>query len=216
MRKFVIIGLGNFGFYLAKSLFEEGREVVGLDREKERVQRLKEFCSYAVVGDATDKSVLESIGIEKGIAVIVSLGNNISASVLVTLYLKDLNVENIYVKIISEDHGRALERIGATEVIFPERDLAKKLAKTLLSPNLIDYIPLTEEYNIFEIAPPKEFIGKTLGEIRLRRKYNINILAVRGVVPEKITMNPDGTFMIKDSDILLGLGKPDDIEKIRG
>ncbi|NIS69140.1 MAG: NAD(P)-binding domain-containing protein [Proteobacteria bacterium] len=216
MSKFVVIGLGNFGFYLAKSLFEEGKEVIGLDREKERVQRLKEFCSYAVVGDATDKSVLESIGIEKDIVVIVSLGGDISASVLVTLYLRDLNVENIYVKIISEDHGRALERIGATEVIFPERDLARKLARTLLSPNLIDYIPLTEEYNIFEIAPPREFIGKTLGEIRLRRKYNINILAVRGVVPEKLTMNPDGTFMIKDSDILLALGKPDDIEKIKG
>ncbi|NIM99670.1 MAG: NAD(P)-binding domain-containing protein [candidate division Zixibacteria bacterium] len=216
MRKFVVIGLGNFGFYLARSLFEEGKDVIGVDRDKERVQRLREFCSYAVVGDATDKSVLESIGIEREHLVVVSLGGNISASVLVTLYLKDLKVENIYVKIISEDHGRALERIGATEVIFPERDLAKKLAKTLLSPNLIDYIPLTEEYNIFEIAPPKEFIGKTLGEIRLRRKYNINILAVRGVVPEKITMNPDGTFMIKDSDILLALGKPDDIEKIRG
>ncbi len=216
MRKFVVIGLGNFGFYLARSLFEEGKDVIGVDRDKERVQRLREFCSYAVVGDATDKSVLESIGIEREHLVVVSLGGNISASVLVTLYLKDLKVENIYVKIISEDHGRALERIGATEVIFPERDLARKLAKTLLSPNLIDYIPLTEEYNIFEIAPPKEFIGKTLGEIRLRRKYNINILAVRGVVPEKITMNPDGTFMIKDSDILLALGKPDDIEKIRG
>ncbi len=216
MRKFVVIGLGNFGFYLARNLFEEGADVIGVDHDKERVQRLKEFCSYAVVGDATDKSVLESIGIEREHVVVVSLGGNISASVLVTLYLKDLKVENIYVKIISEDHGRALERIGATEVIFPERDLAKKLAKTLLSPNLIDYIPLTDEYNIVEIAPPKEFIGKTLGEIRLRRKYNINILAVRGVVPEKITMNPDGTFMIKDSDILLALGKPDDIEKIRG
>lgn len=216
MGKFVVIGLGNFGFYLAKSLFEEGRDVIGVDLNKEKIQRLQEFCSYAVVGDVTDKSILESIGMEKGDVVIVSLGDNISASVLVTLYLKDLDIQNIYVKIISEDHGRVLEKIGALEVIFPERDLAKKVAKTLSSPNLIDYLPLTEEYTIVEIAPPKEFIGKTLAELGLRNKYHISIIAVRGLVPERITLNPGGAFTIKDSDILLALGKPDDIEKIKG
>lgn len=215
MRKFVVIGLGNFGFYLAKSLFEEGKEVIGVDRDKERVQRLKEFCSYGIVGDATDKSVFESIGIERDHIVIVSLGNNISASVLATLFLKDIHVEDVYVKIVSEDHGRVLERVGATEVIFPERDLAKKLAKTLLSPNLIDYIPLTDEYNIVEIAPPREFIGKTLAELMLRNKYNINIVGVRSLIPEKITMNPGGSFTIKDSDILIALGKPEDIQRIK-
>jgi len=216
MRKFIVIGLGNFGFYLAKSLFEDRQEVIGVDRSRERVQRLQEFCSYAVVGDVMDKSFLESIGIERDDVTVVSLGANISASVLVTLYLKDLHAENIYVKIISEDHGRALEKVGATEVIFPERDLAKKLAKTLLSPNLLDYIPLSDEYNIVEIAPPKDFIGKTLAELRLRNKYNINILAVRSLIPEKITMNPGATFTVKDSDILLAMGKSEDIEKIRG
>jgi trk system potassium uptake protein TrkA len=215
MGKFVIIGLGNFGHYLARSLFEEGKEVIGLDRNKERVQRLQEFCSYALVGDATDKSILESIGIEKKDTVIVSLGDNISASILVTLYLKDLDIQNIHVKIISEDHGRALEKIGATEVIFPERDLAKKMAKSLTSPNLLDYLPLTEEYDIVEIAPPKEFIGKTLAELKLRSKYHINILAVRGLVPETITMNPGGGLTIKDSDILIAMGKPEDIERIK-
>ena len=129
-------------------------------------------------------------------------------------YLKDLDIQNIYVTIISEDHGRALERIGATEVVFPERDLAKKLAKTLSSPNLIDYIPLSDEYNIVEIAPPKKFIGKTLAELALRNKHNISILGVRSLIPEKITMNPGGTFAVKDSDILIALGRPDDIEKI--
>ncbi len=215
MGKFVVIGLGNFGYYLAKSLYDGGKEVIGVDRNKERVQRLQESCSYAMVGDATEKSILESIGIEKDDVVIVSLGGNISASVLVTLYLRDLDIHNIYVKIISEDHGRALEKVGASEVIFPERDLAKKMAKSLTSPNLIDYLPLTEEYTIVEIGPPKEFIGKTLAELHLRSKYHISILAVRGLVPETITMNPGGDFTVKDSDILIALGKPEDIEKIR-
>jgi len=214
MGKFVVLGLGNFGIYLAKSLFEVGKEVIAVDRNKERVQKAQEFCSYALVGDATDKSMLDSIGVEKGDTVMVSLGDNISASVLVTLYLKDLDVQNVHVKIISEDHGRVLEKIGATEVIFPERDLAKKVAQTLSSPNVIDYLPLTGEYDIVEIAPPKDFIGKTLAELRLRNKYNISILAVRGLVPESITMNPGGSFTVKDSDILIVLGKPDDIEKI--
>jgi trk system potassium uptake protein TrkA len=216
MGKFVIIGLGNFGYYLAKSLSEEGKEVIAVDRNQERIQGVQEFCSYAIAGDVTDKSIVDSIGIEKEDAVIVNLGDNISASVLVTLYLRDLDVEHIYVKIMSEDHGRAVEKIGATEVIFPERDLAKKLAKTLSSPNLIDYLPLTDEYTIVEIAPPKNFIGKTLAELKLRNKYNISILAVKGLVPESITMNPGGSFTVKDSDILLVLGKPDDIEKIKG
>jgi trk system potassium uptake protein TrkA len=216
MGKFVVIGLGNFGYYVAKSLFEEGKEVVGVDRNKDRVQRLQEFCSYAMVGDATEKSVLESVGVEKGDWVIVSLGDNISASVLVTLYLRDMHIENIHVKIISEDHGRVLERIGAKEIIFPEKDLAQKLAKTFLSPNLIDYLPLGDEYNIVEIAPPKDFVGKTLAALNIRGKYNISILAVRGLVPETMTMNPGGGFTVKDSDILIALGKPGDIEKIRG
>jgi trk system potassium uptake protein TrkA len=216
MGKFVVLGLGNFGIYLAKSLSEVGKEVIAVDRNKERVQKAQEFCSYALVGDATDKSMLDSIGVEKGDTVMVSLGDNISASVLVTLYLKDLDVQNVQVKIISEDHGRVLEKIGATEVIFPERDLAQKVAQTLSSPNVIDYLPLTGEYDIVEIAPPKDFIGKTLAELRLRNKYNISILAVRGLVPESITMNPGGSFTVKDSDILLALGKPDDIEKIKG
>ncbi len=215
MGKFVVLGLGNFGFYLAKSLSEVGKEVIAVDRNKERVQKAQEFCSYALVGDATDKSMLDSIGVEKDDTVMVSLGDNISASVLVTLYLRDLDVQNVQVKIISEDHGRALEKIGATEVIFPERDLAKKVAQTLSSPNVIDYLPLTGEYDIVEIAPPKDFIGKTLAELRLRNKYDISILAVRNVVPESITMNPGGSFTVKDSDILIVLGKPDDIKKIK-
>jgi trk system potassium uptake protein TrkA len=140
MGKFVVLGLGNFGIYLAKSLSEVGKEVIAVDRNKERVQKAQEFCSYALVGDATDKSMLDSIGVEKGDTVMVSLGDNISASVLVTLYLKDLDVQNVQVKIISEDHGRVLEKIGATEVIFPERDLAQKVAQTLSSPNVIDLI----------------------------------------------------------------------------
>jgi len=216
MPKFVIVGVGNFGFYLAKSLSEEGKDVIAMDHNKERVQRVQEFCSYAVVGNATDKSILESVGIEKDDTAIVSLGDDISASVLVTLYLKDLDIQNIYVKIISEDHGRVLEKIGAREIIFPERDLAKKVAQTLSSPNVIDYLPLTGEYDIVEIAPPKDFIGKTLAELKLRNKYNISILAVRGLVPESITMNPGGSFILKDSDILIVLGKPDDIDKIKG
>lgn len=122
----------------------------------------------------------------------------------------------IYVKIISEDHGRALEKIGATKVIFPERDLARKLAQTLSFPNVIDYLPLTEEYNIVEITVPQEFIGKTRGELKLRDKYNINVIAVKSLIPEKITMNPGAAFAAKDSNILLVLGRPDDKEQIMG
>ncbi len=215
MKKFAVFGLGNFGFTVARALYEEGHEVLCVDKETERIQRIQEFATHTIVGSATDRSLLESIGVAEMDAVIVSLGNDLGASILATLYLKDLEAKNIMVKIRSEDHGRILEKVGADEVIFPEKETAIKIAKSLSNPNILDYIPLSSDYSILEVAPPKEFIGKTLSEINLRAKYGVNVIAVRELVPDRITMVPGGSFVVKDSDILIVLGRPTDIEKIK-
>ena len=215
MKKFAVFGLGNFGFSVAKALYEEGHEVLCVDREEERIRRIQDFATHTIIGDVTDRSLLESVGISEKDAVIVSLGENLSASILATLYLKDLKVKNILVKIRSEDHGRILEKIGASEVIFPEKETAIKIAKSLSNPNILDYIPLSPEYSILEVAPPNNFIGKTLGEINLRAKYGVNVIAVRELVPDRLTMVPGGSFVVKDSDILIVLGRPEDIAKIK-
>ncbi|RLA94087.1 MAG: TrkA family potassium uptake protein [Deltaproteobacteria bacterium] len=214
--KFGVIGLGNFGSTVAKALFEAGHDVVVLDRDRDRVQAMQRYATQAVIADATQKEILEELALDKMDAVIVSLGKDLSASVLVTLYLRDLKVKKIVVKIASEDHGRVLDRVGATEIVFPEKDMALRLAQSLISPNILDYLPLSPEYSLLELAPPKEFIGKSLAELRLRSRFGVNVLAVRQIIPERMIINPSADFVIKDSDVLVVLGKREDLDKIGG
>jgi trk system potassium uptake protein TrkA len=213
--KFAVIGLGNFGFNVVKTLHESGDEVLGIDRNKERAQRTQGHSSQTIIADATDKSILETAGLQDMNAVVVSLGDNLSASILVTLFLREIGVENIIVKITSEEHGRALEKIGATTLVFPERDTAMKLAKSLSSPNILDYLPLSPDYSIMEVTAPDGFMGKSLGELELLSRHNVNVIAVREMKPEKMVLNPTMRYQVKDGDILIVLGKRADIEGLK-
>ena len=215
MKRVVVIGLGIFGFHIAKELYENGMEVIAIDKSKEVIQKIKDFSSKAVVADAREKEVLESIGIQEEDIVIVSFGEDLSSSTLLTLHLKELNVKRIIVKAPNEDHKRILQKVGATEVIIPEREMAGKVAKSLISPNVIDYIPVSEDYNISEIAPPASFIGKSIAELNLRNRYHIEVIAIRDVLSDKITLVPLASSVIKDSDILVVIGKEPDIKKIK-
>jgi trk system potassium uptake protein TrkA len=211
----VVVGLGIFGFNITKDLFENGFEVIAIDKNKEVINRIRDFSTKAVLADATDKELLEMIGIQPEDVVIVSFGEDLAASTLLTLHLKEMNVKSIIVKAPNEDHKRILEKVGATEVIIPEKEMADKLAKSLISPNVLDYIPLTREYTICEIAPPASFIGKAIGEIQLRRRYNIGVIATRDVLTDSIQMIPSADFVIKDSDILVVIGKEKDIQDLK-
>jgi trk system potassium uptake protein TrkA len=212
MKRVVVIGLGIFGFNIAKDLYENGFEVVAIDKNKEVIQKIRDFSTKAVLADGT---VMESIGIQEDDVVIVSFGEDLAASTLITLRLKEMKVKNIIVKAPNEDHKHVLEKVGATEVIIPEREMADKVAKSLISPNVLDYIPLSDEYTICEIAPPPSFMGKTIGELHLRSKYHIEVIAVREMLPERLTMVPRADFTIKDSDILVVIGKEKDVQKIK-
>lgn len=215
MKRVVVIGLGIFGFNIAKDLYENGIEVIAVDKDKEVVQKIKDFSTKAVLADGTDKEVMESIGIQEDDIVIISFGENLAASTLITLHLKEMKVRNIIVKAPNEDHKRVLEKVGATEVIIPEREMADKVAKSIISPNILDYIPLSEDYTISEIVPPASFMGKTIGELHLRTRHHIEVIAVRETLPERLTMVPRAEFVIKDSDVLVVIGKDKDIQKIR-
>jgi len=215
MKRVVVIGLGIFGFNLAKDLFEAGLEVIAVDKNKDLVQKIRDFSTKAVVADATEKEVLEAIGIEENDVIIVSFGEDLAASTILTLHLKEMNVRTIIVKAPNEDHKRILEKVGATEVVIPEREMAAKIARSLISPNVMDYLPLTREYTICEIAPPASFVGKSIAEIQLRKKYNIGLLASRDVLTDQITMIPGGDFVVKDSDILVVIGKEKDIQNLK-
>jgi trk system potassium uptake protein TrkA len=215
MKRVVVIGLGIFGFNIAKDLYENGIEVVAVDKNKEVIQKIKDFSTKAILADGRDKDILESIGIQPDDVVIVSFGEDLAASTLITLHLKEMKVKTIIVKAPNEDHKHVLEKVGATEVIIPEKAMADKVAKSLISPNVLDYIPLSEDYTISELIPPPSFFEKTISELHLRSKYHVEVIAIREVLPERLTMVPRADFVIKDSDVLVVIGKEKDIQKIK-
>ena len=215
MKRVVVVGLGIFGFNIAKDLFENGFEVIAIDKNKDVVNRIRDFSTKAVLADATDRELLEMIGIQPDDTVIISFGEDLAASTLLTLHLKEMNIKNILVKAPNEDHKRILEKVGATEVIIPEKAMASKVAKGLISPNVLDFLPISEDFTISEVAPPPGFLGKTLADLRLRGKYHVEVIAIRDVLSDKIQLVPRADFVIKDSDILIVIGKEADIQKIQ-
>jgi len=215
LKRVVVVGLGIFGYNIAKDLFENGFEVIAIDKNKEVINRIRDFSTKAILADATDKELLEMIGIQPDDTVIVSFGEDLAASTLLTLHLKEMHVKNIIVKAPNDDHKRILEKVGANEVIIPEKEMASKVAKGIISPNVLDFLPVSEDFTICEVAPPAGFLGKTIADLRLRGKYHIEVIAIRDVLSDKVQMVPRADFVIKDSDILIVIGKEQDIQKIQ-
>ncbi len=214
MPRVVVIGLGIFGYNVVKNLFEGGMDVIAIDKNKDAVQKVRDYSSRAIVADGIDKSVMDSIGIGADDVVILSFGEDLAASTLATLHLKQLGVRNIIVKAPNEEHKLVLEKVGATEVIIPEKEMANKLARGFISPNLIDYIPLSDDYMICETAPPKQFIGKSLRDVHMRSKHHVDVISIRDTLTDNVHMvQPD--YLMKDSDILVVIGKSDDIDKLK-
>ena len=214
-KRFLVIGLGKFGFHVAKTLYEEGHEVIALDQDHEKIQDIAEHCTEAIIMDATDKSRLAALAPQEMDAVVLSTGAETGKSILITLYLSELGAKNILAKARDEDHGKILSMVGARELIEPERAMAERLAKGLSTPNMIDFLPLENEYSLLQIAPPRPFVGKTLAQLNLRARYHVYIIAIKETVPDNFIMLPPADFLIKDSDVLIMVGKQDDIKKIR-
>lgn len=215
MKQFAVIGLGNFGHYLARALCAKGHEVMAIDRDPQKVQAIRDLITQAVVADATDREVLETLGLRNMDTVVVAIGTEINNSVLATLHLRDVGVRHIVAMAISEPHGRILEKIGASEVVFPERDLATSLAEKLHNPNMLDYMPFSPDYSIVELAPPKGFVGRPLRDLDLINRYGVQVVAVKELIPDRLNMIPTGKFVVKDSDILILLGPNKSLERLR-
>ncbi len=205
-KQFAVIGLGNFGFYLASGLFQKGHEVLGIDINPRKVQEIRDQVSRAVIADATDLQALRELELETMDAVVVSIGSVLNSSILATLNVKDMGVKRVVAKAVSNAHGRILQKIGADEIYFPEKDIALTAAQRLDNPNVLDYLPFMEGYSIVELAPPKEFVGKTLIELDLINNQGIQVVAVKELVPERVVMIPTGRYLVKDSDVLVLLG----------
>ncbi len=225
MKKFVAIGLGNFGLTLAKTLVENGCEVLGVDSSRETVNQAKEFLTYAIIGDASKREVLSALSLKDFDGAIVSIGQDMAPSILISLYLKEIGVKKIIVRAISEDHGKVLSSIGVSDVIFPERDMAVKLAGMLSLRNALDYLPLGEDYGIIEVTPPGHFLGKSLKELKIPNKYNCQVIGLK-IYPgdtaspadeSKVTvkMAPSADDIISGNMVMILLGRLGDIAKIQ-
>ncbi|MGQ9800093.1 MAG: potassium channel family protein [Candidatus Saccharicenans sp.] len=212
--RFAIIGLGSFGSYLARTLYDKGHEVLVIDKDKDKVEEAKDFSSQAVWMDSADKESLQALGIQDMDVVVVSLGPEMESSILTVLYLHELGVNRIMAKALSADHGKILEAIGATEVIYPERDMAVRLAQRLSSRNVLEYLPLAENISIQEIVPPEAFIGKKLRDLDLTNRYRVQVIAVRQLVPDQLIFIPGADFVIKDSDVLVVMGEEESLAEL--
>ncbi len=212
--KFAVIGLGSFGSNVAKTLYGKKHEVLAVDKDKERIEELKTLVTHAVHMDAAVKDNLRALEIQEMDVVVVSLGPKMEASILTVLYLHELGAQRIVAKALTEDHGKILDAVGATEVIYPEKDMAVKTALRLSNPNILEYLPLLSGIDIQEIAPPEKFLGKSLKELDLRNKYGVQIIAIKEIIPEKTTFIPKSDFVIKDSDILILMGDQKHLDKI--
>jgi len=212
--KFAVIGLGSFGLNIAKMLYKQDAEVLAVDNDKDKVEEIKSFVSNAVSMDAADRENLEALGVKEMDVVIVSLGPEMESSILTVHFLHEIGAPRIVAKALTEDHAKILEAVGATEVIFPEKDMAVKTALRLSHPNIMDHLPLGSGIGIQEFAPPEKFIGKSLKQLDLRNKYGIQVLAIREIIPEKTIYVPRADFVIKDSDVLIIMGEEKQLAKL--
>ena len=213
MKTYIVIGLGRFGAEVARQLCALGCEVLAIDIRGDLVQQVAEEVTHAVAADAQDKEVLRTLGARNFDCAVIAIGDNLGASVLATMNLKELGVPYIVCKAHDETHRRVLEKLGADKVVIPEQENASRLARSLSSPNVLDYIELSNEYGIIEVPAPKSWMGKSLKELDVRAKLGINIIAIKR--NGKINTFPAGDYRFVDGDVIVVLGDESTMKRVQ-
>lgn len=214
MKRFVIIGLGNFGASVAEALHRAGHDVIALDTNENAVDRIAPLVGRAAVGDGKDARTLDRIGADEADAAVISTGDDITASVLTTLTLRDLGIREIYVKVISRDHARVMDKLGVTETIFPERESALRLGHRIANQTLLNYVQLGPDFSIQEMAVPDPWVGSSLRELELPRRFRVSVIAVHDVLTDAILPVPDPDAPLKESDTLMLAGRDQHLAKV--
>ncbi|TCZ75828.1 TrkA family potassium uptake protein [Paenibacillus albiflavus] len=210
-KQYAVIGLGRFGSSLSRELVKLGYEVLGIDINEERVHEMSQVLTHTVVADCTEEEVLRSLGIRNFDCVVVAIGNDMQASILTAIVLKDAGVTKVVAKALSELHGKVLQKIGVDRVIYPERDMGIRVAHQLVSPNLLDYIELSDDYTIAELSVPQKMCGNTLHDMNPRAKYGCSVVAI--IKKSGVIVAPSATDMLEMDDLMVVIGKNDGIEK---
>ena len=203
-RQYAVIGMGRFGTSVAMTLVKAGQEVLVVDSDEERIQKVAEFFTHAVVLDTTEEASLAAVGIRNFDMVVVAIGHDVQASVLTTLLLKEMGVKHIVAKAANVLHGKMLDKVGADQVVFPERDMGQRIAHNLMSTNIIDYFEVAPDLGIIEVDVRGDLVGKSLFESNLREKYSITVIAIRR--NGKISLSPSPGEKLMESDRLILVG----------
>jgi trk system potassium uptake protein TrkA len=211
-KQFAVIGIGRFGGSVARNLHRMGYEVLAVDISKDEVDQVMHDVTHAVQVDALDFETIKSLGIRNFDVVIVGIGSNLQASILVTVQLKELGVKFVVAKAMSDLHGKVLEKVGADRVIYPERDMGARVAHHLVSAKVIDYIELSSEYGIIEMQVPEGLVGITMGKADLRARFGVTVLAIRR--DAEIIVSPGADHVFEAQDIMVVLGGTEDIARL--
>lgn len=212
-NQFAIIGMGQFGNALAKQLIEQGKEVMVIDIKEDNISAVQDIVTHSVVADATDEKVLKALSIASFDVVVVSIGNNMQASILATLLCKQLGAEMVVAKAKSASHRTVLQKIGADMVVFPEEFMGKKLASLLINPTIGDVVDLNDDFTLAEVKVPTKWVGKSLMELNIRKVYNVSIILVKSE-DGSVTASPGGDTILKEGDYMMLCGDKAEVEKL--
>lgn len=211
-KEFVVIGCGLFGYNIAMTLADLGYDVIAVDKDQDTVNELADYVTYAVCADAAQDRVLEELGVSNVDIAIIGIGTDFEASIMATLACKNLGVPKIIAKAKSESHANILKKIGATEVVIPERDMGLKVAHSLASRNVVEFIELSDDYSMIELVVPIAWVGKSIVDLNVRAEYGVNIVGVtRG---EEVNINPSPLDPFQAGDRIIVLGSNEDIAEL--
>jgi trk system potassium uptake protein TrkA len=215
IKHFVILGLGTFGVPLARRFAQNGCRVTGVDGDRDRVEAIKDILYEAVIADVTDRNTLAQLSLENVDAVFISLGDDITPSLLATLHAKELKARRVIVKAVTQDHAKILQRLGVERAVFPEVEIAESLADRMTWPNVLDYLPIDPTHSVVEFAPPASLVGHTLRELDFRRRFGVWVLGIKDAMTGNLTVFPDADFRVEEDQVLVVLGSQSGLDGLR-
>lgn len=214
MKQFVVIGIGRFGSAIAQRLYELGHEVLAIDKDEEEIQKISDKVTHAVTADASDENVLRSLGVRNFDVAVVSIGDDIQSSIIITLMLKEMGVKYVVAKAQNDLHAKVLFKIGADRVVFPERDMGERVAHNLIATNILESIELSPDFSIIEFKIPHAWVGKNLRDLNLRVKYGVNVVAIKDAVTDQINATPMADDNLSEESVLVVIGSNEDLKKL--
>ena len=214
MKRFVIVGLGNFGSSVAEALYSRGHDVIAVDTDERAVDNIAPHCSRAAVGDGRQRETLEEVGAEEADAAVVSTGDDITASILATMALTDLGIENVYAKVISHNHARVMVRLGVTETVFPERESGYNLASRISEKGVLNYVRMARNLSVQELVVPDDWRGRTLRDLEVRAQFGVSVVGIHDTTNDEMIVPPDPDETLERTDTLLLAGPDDALEAV--